>query len=62
MELDKTDKVVAQVRKWSMDRLDSDIPMDDARAIYAEFEEWIDLDGKTGGLDVMSLEPFDDQS
>ena len=62
MELDKTDKVAAQVRKWSMDRLDSDIPMEDARAIYAEFEEWIDLDGKTGGLDVMSLEPFDDQS
>ena len=62
MELDKTDKVVAQVRKWSMDRLDSDIPMEDARAIYAEFEEWIDLDGKTGGLDVMSLEPFDYQS
>jgi len=62
MELDKTDKVVAQVRKWSMDRLDSDIPMEDARAIYAEFEEWIDLDGKTGGLDIMSLEPFDDQS
>ena len=62
MELDKTDEVVAQVREWSMDRLDSDIPMEDARAIYAEFEEWIDLDEKKGGLEIMSLEPLDDQS
>ena len=62
MELDKTDEVVAQVREWSMDRLDSDIPMEDARAIYEEFEEWIELDGEKGGLDIMSLEPFDDQS
>ncbi len=62
MELDKTDEVVAQVREWSMDRLDSDIPMEDARAIYAEFEEWIELDEKKGGLEIMSLEPLDDQS
>ena len=62
MELDKTDEVVAQVRKWSMDKVDSDIPMENARAIYAEFEEWIELDGEKGGLEIMSLEPFDDQS
>mgnify|MGYP001161407186 len=62
MELDKTDEVVAQVRKWSMDKVDSDIPMENARAIYEEFEEWIELDGEKGGLEIMSLEPFDDQS
>ncbi len=62
MELDKTDEVVAQVRRWSIDRVDSDIPMEDARAIYSEFEEWIELDEKAGGLEIMSLEPFDDQS
>ena len=42
--------------------VDSDIPMENARAIYEEFEEWIELDGEKGGLEIMSLEPLDDQS
>ena len=44
MELDKTDEVVAHVREWSIEKVDSDIPMENARAIYEEFEEWIELD------------------
>ena len=40
--------------------IDSDIPMENAKAIFAEFEEWIEVDGKD--LEIMSLEPFDDQS
>jgi hypothetical protein len=62
MELDKTDEVVAHVREWSIEKVDSDIPMENARAIYEEFEEWIELDEEKGGLEIMSLEPFDDQS
>ena len=61
MELDKTDEVVAHVREWSIEKVDSDIPMENARAIYEEFEEWIELDEEKGGLEIMSLEPFDDQ-
>jgi len=62
MELDKTDEVVAHVREWSIEKVDSDIPMENARAIYEEFEEWIELDDEKGSLDIISLEPFDDQS
>ncbi len=62
MELDKTDQVVAHVREWSIEKVDSDIPMENARAIYEEFEEWIELDEEKGSLDISSLEPFDDQS
>ena len=62
MELDKTDEVVAHVREWSIEKVDSDIPMENARAIYEEFEEWIELYEEKGGLEIMSLEPFDDQS
>ena len=62
MELDKTDEVVAHVREWSIEKVDSDIPMENARAIYEEFEEWIELDEEKGSLDIISLEPFDDQS
>ncbi len=62
MELDKTDQVVAHVREWSIEKVDSDIPMENARAIYEEFEEWIELDEEKGALDIISLEPFDDQS
>ena len=31
-----------------------------AKAIFAEFEEWIEPND--GDLEIMSLEPFDDQS
>ena len=48
MELDKTDQVVAHVREWSIEKVDSDIPMENARAIYEEFEEWIELDEEKG--------------
>ena len=60
MELNTTEEIVANAREWSMDMIDSDIPMENAKAIFAEFEEWIELEGKD--LEIMSLEPFDDQS
>ena len=60
MELNTTEEIVASAREWSLDMIDSDIPMENAKAIFAEFEEWIELEGKD--LEIMSLEPFDDQS
>ena len=60
MELNTTEEIVANAREWSLDMIDSDIPMENAKAIFAEFEEWIEPND--GDLEIMSLEPFDDQS
>ena len=65
MELDKTDQAVAYAREWSIDMIDSDIPMENAKAIFKEFEEWIDVDENAESLEVLALEPIepiDDQS
>ena len=59
MELDKTDQVVAHVREWSIEKMDSDIPMENAKAIYKEFEEWIDVDENAESLEVLALEPIE---
>ena len=42
MELNTTEEIVANAREWSLDMIDSDIPMENAKAIFAEFEEWIE--------------------
>ena len=65
MELDKTDAAVVYAREWSIDMIDSDIPMENAQAIYKEFEEWIEVDEKAKSLEILALEPIepiDDQS
>ena len=59
MELDKTDAAVVYAREWSIDMIDSDIPMENAQAIYKEFEEWIDVDEKAKSLEILALEPID---
>ena len=41
-----TEDIVAHVREWSLDRAaDMSIPKGDARAILAEFYEWIEPEG-----------------
>ena len=51
-----TEDIVAHVRGWSLDRAaDMSIDKEDARAILAEFYEWIEPEGNE--LDIMSLEP-----
>ena len=65
MELDNTDDAVVYAREWSLDMIDSDIPMENAKAIYEEFQEWIDVDEDAESLEVLALEPIepiDDQS
>ena len=59
MELDKTDEVVAHVREWSIDRIDN-TNHENAEALYEEFEEWIDLDDEDSHLDILTLEPLED--
>ena len=65
MELNTTEEIVANAREWSLDMIDSDIPMENAKAIYEEFQEWIDVDEDAESLEVLALEPIepiDDQS
>ena len=48
-----------------MDMINSDIPMENVKAIYEEFQEWIDVDEDAVSLEVLALEPIepiDDQS
>jgi hypothetical protein len=47
MKLDKTDDIVDQVRDWSVDKIESAELVGDKIALYAEFEEWIELDDET---------------
>ena len=65
MDWDKTDEAVVYAREWSIDMIDSDISMENAKAIYQEFQEWIDVDENAKSLEVLAIEPIepiDDQS
>jgi len=53
-----TEDIVAHVRGWSLDRAaDMSINKEDARAILAEFYEWIEPESDE--LEIVSLEPED---
>jgi hypothetical protein len=53
-----TEDLVAHVREWSLERAaDKSISKEDARAILAEFYEWIEIEGDE--LEIVSLEPED---
>ena len=60
MELDKTDEAVSHARQWSIDRLDDgNLSYEDQSALFAEFEEWIDLEHESH-LEVLALEPIEE--
>ena len=53
-----TEDIVAHVREWSLDRAaNMDVDKEDARAILAEFYEWIEPEDDE--LEIVSLEPED---
>ena len=58
MELDTTDKVVAHVRDWSVDKIEESELVGDKMALYAEFEEWIELDN-IDNIEIYSLEEIE---
>ena len=61
--MEKTsDDLVVEAREWSMNKINSDIPMENVKAIYEEFQEWIDIDEDDEDLEILSLEPIDEQS
>ena len=53
MKLDKTDEIVDQVRDWSVDMIEKAELVGDKIALYAEFEEWIELDDETA-IEILS--------
>ena len=61
--MEKTsDDLVVEAREWSMNKIKSDIPMENVKAIYEEFQEWIDIDEDDEDLEILSLEPIDEES
>ena len=59
--MEKTsDDLVVEAREWSMNKINSDIPMENVKAIYEEFQEWIDVDEDVEELEILSLEPLDE--
>ena len=53
MKLDKTDEIVDNVRDWAVDKIEAAEPVGDKIALYAEFEEWIELDDETA-IEILS--------
>ena len=53
MKLDKTDEIVDHVRDWSVDRMEKAELVGDKIALYAEFEEWIELDDEDS-IEILS--------
>ena len=53
MKLDKTDDIVDKVRDWSVDKIEEAELVGDKIALYAEFEEWIELDDETA-IEILS--------
>ena len=56
MKVDSTDDIVAHIREWSINKVESAESIGNKDAIYKEFEEWIELEDENE-LEIISLEP-----
>ena len=62
MELKTTEDVLAHVRDWAIDKLESAELVGDKIALYAEFEDWIELEDRDGeDLEIISFDVSDDE-
>ena len=55
MKLDTTDEIIAHAREWAIDKVESAELVGDKIALYAEFEDWIELDD-VENLEIISIE------
>ena len=55
MKLDETDKIIAYTRDWAIDKVESAELVGDKIALYAEFEDWIELDD-VENIEIISIE------
>ena len=51
--LDNTDKVVDEIREWSINKIANIEPVGSKMALYEEFEEWIELDDEES-IEILS--------
>ena len=61
MELKTTEDIVAHNREWAIDKLESAKLVGDKIALYAEFEDWIELEN-VEELEIVSMEEYTDDS
>ena len=59
MEMKTTEEIVAYLREWSIDKVESAESIGAKDAIYKEFEEWIEVDDKDD-IEIMALEPLEE--
>ena len=50
-----TEDIVAHVREWSIDKIEEAVLVGDKIALYAEFEEWIEIEDEDD-VEIISLE------
>ena len=50
-----TEDIVSHVRDWSIDKIEDATLVGDKIALYAEFEEWIEIE-EEGDLEIVSME------
>ena len=62
MEPTTTEDIVLHAKNWAEERLEQAESIGAKDAIYREFEEWIEIDEDAESLEIISLEPLDDQS
>ena len=55
MKLDETDKIIAHNREWAIDKIEDAELCGDKIALYAEFEEWIEIDD-VDNIEIISIE------
>ena len=55
MKLDTTDEIIAHTREWAIDKVESAELVGDKIALYAEFEDWIELDD-VDHIEIISIE------
>ena len=55
MKLDTTDEIIAHTREWAIDKIDNAELCGDKIALYAEFEDWIELDD-VDNIEIISIE------
>ena len=55
MKLDETDKIIAHNREWAINKLESAELVGDKIALYAEFEDWIEIDD-VDNIEIISIE------
>ena len=55
MKLDDTDKIVAHNREWAINKVESAELVGDKIALYAEFDDWIEIDD-VDNIEIISIE------